>query len=123
MGRVADKGRVCLIRVSDASCHQEEMSVTGEIIIIGNKENRRVSLIYWKSGVIRRVCTLPKASEMRGVMKVVDNAVKAAQQLGKLLNTKVMLKVFTDSTPLLETIGSSSQVAEKALRQSMAYLK
>ena len=31
--------------------------------------------------------------------------------------------VFTNSRPLLETIGSTSQVAEKAPGQSVAYLK
>ena len=33
------------------------------------------------------------------------------------------MKIYTDSRPLLETLGSTSQVAEKALRQSVAYLK
>ena len=32
-------------------------------------------------------------------------------------------KLFTDSQPLLESIGSSGQIEEKALRQSVSYLK
>ena len=31
--------------------------------------------------------------------------------------------MFTDSCPLLESLGSSGQIEEKALRQSVAYLK
>ena len=33
------------------------------------------------------------------------------------------MKLFTDSRPLLESIGSSGQIEEKALRQTVAYLK
>ena len=39
------------------------------------------------------------------------------------MNRKVPLKIFTDSRPLLESIGSTSQIEEKALRQSIAFLK
>ena len=40
-----------------------------------------------------------------------------------MLNERVELRIFMDSRPLSESIGSSSQVAEKALRQLVAYLK
>ena len=33
------------------------------------------------------------------------------------------VRLFTDSCPLLESIGSSGQIEGKALRQSVAYLK
>ena len=45
------------------------------------------------------VCTLPKASETRGVMLVVDDAKNAADQLKDLLNDEIKVKVFTDSRP------------------------
>ena len=54
---------MCIIGVSDASYHQEESLVAGEMIMIGNKDNRKVLLIYWRSGVIRMVCTSPKAAK------------------------------------------------------------
>ena len=79
--------------------------------------------MYWKSGIVNRVCTLPKASETRGVMLVVDDAKNVADQLKDLLNADIKVKIFTDSRPLLETLGSTSQVAEKGLRKSVAYLK
>ena len=60
---MTDKERICVIVVSDASYHQEELLVAGERIMMCNREKRNVSLIYWKSGVIRKVCTSPKAAE------------------------------------------------------------
>ena len=56
-------------------------------------------------------------------MLVVDDAVNVANQLKDLLNADIKVKIFTDSRPLLETLGSTSQVAEKGLRKSIAYLK
>ena len=46
-----------------------------------------------------------------------------AKQLSKLLNVKMKVRLFTDLRLLLESIGSSGQIEEKALRQSVAYLK
>ena len=40
-----------------------------------------------------------------------------------MLNTKIEMRMFTDLRPLLESLGSSGQVEEKALRQSLAALK
>ena len=40
-----------------------------------------------------------------------------------LLNVNIKTRLFTDLRPLLESIGSSGQIEEKALRQSVAYLK
>ena len=56
-------------------------------------------------------------------MLVMDNAKNVADQLKDLLNAEIKVKVFTDSHPLLETLGSTSQVAEKGLRKAIAYLK
>ena len=59
--------------------------------------------MYWKSGVVNRVFTSPKASETRGVILVVDDAKNVADQLKDLLNADIKGKIFTDSRPLLET--------------------
>ena len=45
-GKVADKKRMFVIGMSDSSYPQEDLSVAKKIIMIGNKENRRVSPIY-----------------------------------------------------------------------------
>merc|ERR1712112_146486 len=52
-----------------------------------------------------------------------DDSKNVADQLKDLLNADIKVKVFTDSHPLLETLGSTSQVAEKGLRKAIAYLK
>ena len=49
-------------------------------------------------------------------MKVVNDAINMDQQLSILMKGDVNLRVFTDPRSLLEFIGSSSQVTEKALR-------
>ena len=46
-----------------------------------------------------------------------------ARQVTQLLNVEVNARVFMDSRPLLESIGRSGQIEEKALRYSVAYLK
>ena len=46
-----------------------------------------------------------------------------AKQLSQLMNVSMKVRLFTDLRPLLQSIGSSGQIEEKALRQSVAYLK
>ena len=122
-GRVARKEVIYGIGISDASYHQENPTIAEAMIMIGNVKNKRTALVYWKSGVVNRVCTSPKASETRGVMLVIHNAKNVVDQLKDLLNAEIKVKVFTDLCPLLEMLGSTSQVAEKGLRKAIAYLK
>ena len=74
-------------------------------------------------GVIRKVCMSPKAVETRGVMKLVYDGVNMIKQLRVLMKEKINLRVFNDSRPSLESFWSSNQMAEKALRQSVVFLK
>ena len=64
----------------------------------------------------------PKAAETRSLLRLVDDSTCLARQLSALMNTKMEMKIYTDSRPLLESIGSSGQIEEKALRQSVASL-
>ena len=52
-----------------------------------------------------------------------DDGVHMAKQLSQLLNANINTRLFTDLQPLLESIGSSGQIEEKALRPSVSYLK
>ena len=52
-----------------------------------------------------------------------DDGAHMAKQLSQLLNVKMKVRLFTDSCPLLESIGSSGLIEEKVLRQLVAYLK
>ena len=114
-GKVARKQDICVIGVSDASYHQDIPTIAGVMIMIGNVKNKRTASVNWKSGVVNRVCMSPKALESRGVMLVVDDAKNVADQLKDLLNAEIKVKVFTDLGHLLETLGKTSQVAEKDL--------
>ena len=91
--------------------------------MLGNEKNMDVSPIYWKSGVIKKVCMSPKAAETRALMKIVDDATNLARQVLQLLGLSIKTRIFTDSRPLLESIGSLGKIEEKKLRQSIMYLK
>ena len=45
------------------------------------------------------------------------------RQVSQLLNTVVGTRMFTDSRPLLDSIGSSRQIEEKNLRNLIAAMK
>ena len=122
-GKIAEMEDLCVIGISDASYSQEDNSVAGEMILLGSKNTNAAAPIYWKSGIIRKICMSPKAAETRVLMKIVDDGTNMSKQLSILMNRKVPLKIFTDLRPLLESIGSTSQIEEKALRQSIAFLK
>merc|ERR1711873_70556 len=109
--------------VSDALYHNDDISVAGEMIMLGNQRAGRAALMYWRSGVIKKVCVSPKAAETRALLRLMDDGVHMAKQLSQLLNVTMKVRLFTDSCPLLESRGSSGQIEEKVLRQLVAYLK
>ena len=91
--------------------------------MLGNQRPGRAAPIYWRSGVIWKVCVSPKAAETRLLLRLMDDGVHMAKQLSQLKNVSMKVRLFTESHPVLESIGSSGQIEEKALRQSVAYLK
>ena len=97
--------------------------VSGGMVLLGNKRSLAVNPVYWRSGVVRKVCLSAKAAETRSMIKVVDDTLCLARQVSQLMNTRVETRMFTDSKPLLESIGSSEQVEEKSLRQSVVSLR
>ena len=109
--------------IGDASYQQDENAVAGEMILLGNKQTVAASQIYWKSGVIRKVCLSPKAAETRSLTRLVNDSLCLARQLSEILKTKMEMRLFSDSRPLLESIGSSGQIEDKTLWQSVASLK
>ena len=69
------------------------------------------------------MCLSPKAAETRALIRLVDDGTSLARQVSQLMDVDIKTRIFTDSRPLLELIGSSGQIEEKQLRQSVAYLK
>ena len=61
-----------MIAVNDASYNKEDHSVAGGMILLGSKTTKIASPMYWKSGVIRKIFTCPKAAETHGVMKLMQ---------------------------------------------------
>lgn len=68
--------------------------------MLGNKKTEAESPIYWKSGVIRKVCTLPKAAKTRLLMRLVDDGTSMARQVSQLMNVETRTRGFNDSRPL-----------------------
>ena len=114
--KLGAKEDLCITGVTDASYRNDDRSVAEENIMLVNKKMMDVSPTYWKSEVIKRVCMSPKAVETRALMKIVDDATNQARQVSQLLSLDVRTRIFTDSRPLLESIGSSGQIEEKNLR-------
>ena len=65
----------------------------------------------------------PKAVETRASMMIVGDATNQARQVSQLLSLDVRIRIFTDSRPHLESNGSSGQIEQKNLRQSVMFLK
>lgn len=122
--RVGGKGELSVMGVSDASYHQkEDKSVAGEIIMLGNEKTAAAVPLYWRSGIIRNVCMSPKAAETRAMVKLADDTTYVRRQLELMLGYGIGTRLFTDSRPLLESLGSSGQIEEKNLRKSIALMK
>ena len=95
--------------------------------MLGNKNSKKVSPIFWKSKQIQKVCHSAKEAETRNIMTNVDTAVYLSAQLSLLLfgdnRSKIPVRIYTDSIPLLESIASTRQVEQKLLRNTMTDLK
>ena len=52
--------------------------------------------------------------ETRSLVSLVDDSLCLERQLMMMLNTRIETRLFTDSRPLLESLGSSGLIEEKA---------
>ena len=95
--KIGEKNELCVMGVSDASYHQDDRSVAGEMIMLGNQRIGKVAPMNWRSGVIRKVCVSPKAAETRTLLRLMDDGVHMAKQLLQLLNVSMKVRLFTDS--------------------------
>jgi hypothetical protein len=105
----------------------DERSISGILVMLGNKTNDVAVPLYWKSKMVVWVCHSAKASEPQGVIKIMDDIQFFAIQVEQLLygsyGPRILIKLFTDSKPLLESIGSIHQVEEKMLRKGIMDMK
>ena len=125
--RIDTKENLVLHVVGDASYRSDGPSIGGKLIMLGSKNSDRVNPILWKSKQIVNVCHSAKDAETRNILNLVEDGLYLAQQLSMLLfgsrELKIPVKVYTDSKPLLDSISSTKQVANKLLRNTMTDLK
>jgi hypothetical protein len=114
--------------LADGSYKLGDLSIGGDLIILGNKSDLTGVPLYWKSKTLKTVCTSAKAAETRSMSQLLDDVQFFALQLKQLLfgrdeTKQVPIKIFSDSKPLLESIGSIHQVEEKLLRNNITIMK
>ena len=59
--------------------------VEEELIILGSKNEKTASPMFWIIDVIRKVCISPKTVETRGVMKLVVDGINMGRQISTLM--------------------------------------
>ena len=71
--KIGEKDELSVIGVSDASYRYGDKSLAGELIMLENQKTGKAAPLYWRSGVIRKVCTSPKAEETRLLLRLMDD--------------------------------------------------
>ena len=94
---------------------------------MGSRKSRCAVLLYRKLKTIRKTCNSTKDAETRGMSKNVMNATFASRMVETLLfgdcAGRIPVKVFSDSKPLLETLGSTKKIENTDLIPEIRYLK
>ena len=128
--KIADPKDLMVIGIGDASYTPGEKAVSGQILMLANKNNGKAVPIVWKSKLIKKVCKSPKDSETLNTGALVDNCVHLANQLKQILYRKnaqeafkIPIRISTDSLGLLESIASSKPVQRRPLRAEVSNLK
>ena len=67
--KIGEKNELYVMGKNNASYHQDERSVAGELMMLGNQRSGKAAPIYWRSGVIRKECVLPMAAETRTLLR------------------------------------------------------
>jgi hypothetical protein len=125
--RIVTKNDLMIHGLTDASYKSDDKSISGVIIMLGNKKSKTVNPLFWKSKIIKKVCHSAKDLGTRSMVKLMDNVQFCAIQLEQLMfgkyEKKIPIKLYTDSKPMLESIGSTHQVEEKLLQNSITDMK
>ena len=113
--------------VSDAAFYMDSPSILGEIIMLANNKDDRVSPLFWKSKQVTRVCKSSKDAETRAGGKCVEDSVYLAQRIEEILfgssQKRIKVEMHVDSEPLIESIRSTKRVENKALCKEIGAMK
>ena len=125
--KVADKEDLITFGVTDAAYSKIERPVGGSLVMLGSKKTRTAVPLFWKSKTIQKTCKSTKDAETRGMSKNVMNATFSSRMVETLLfgdhAGRIPVKVFSDSNPLLETLGSTKKIENTDLIPEIRYLK
>ena len=127
MRNVGKREELVIRSVSDAAFYKDTPSVQGEIIMLANKKDDKVSPLFWKSKQVTRVCKSSKDAETRAGGKCVEDSVYAAQRVETILfgnyQKRIQVEIHTDSEPLIDSIRSTKRVENKALCNEVGAMK
>jgi hypothetical protein len=126
--KVGDKHDLVVYGLADGSYKLGDSSIGGDLVVLGHRSSLVGVPIYWKSKTLKTVCTSAKAAETCSMSRLLDDVQFFQIQLHQLLFNKdvskqIPIKIFSDSKPLLESIGSIHQVDEKLLRNNIQIMK
>jgi hypothetical protein len=103
-GKIGCKEDLVMYGLSDASYNMDDKSLSGILVLLGNKATNVAVPIYWKSKMMVKVCHSAKAAETQSVIKIMDDiqffAIQVEQLLYGIYDAKIPIKNFTDSKPL-----------------------
>ena len=95
--------------------------------MIANEQMTRASLVMWKSKQIDRVCHSSKDAETLVLSKMLDEVTYLARLIETLLfeeyKQRILVRIYTDSEPSLESIISTKQIERKSLQIVIQDLK
>jgi len=102
-------------------------STEGYILLLRG-EGDRCAAISWKSKLISRVCKSAKSAETLALENAMDSAICIGRQLrqiqtGVVYEKPAAIHAFTDSASLVESIRSTKQVDEGAMRLHVERIK
>jgi hypothetical protein len=124
MGDIKD---LVVFGLTDGSYKLGEKAVGGSLVVLGNRDSLGGVPLYWRSKTLKKVCTSAKAAETHAMTRHLNDVQFFTLQLQQLLapeaEDKIPIRIFTDSKPLLESIGSIHQVENKLLRNNIQDMK
>ena len=125
--KVADREDLKIFGIADAAYSKIERPIGGSLVMLGSKKTDIAVPLFWKSKTIQKTCKSTKDAETRALSNNVMNATFSARTIETLLfgdhKGRIPVKVFSDSKPLLETLGSTKKIENTDLIPDIRYLK
>ena len=83
--------------------------------------------MYWKSKTIINVCKSSKDAETRAADKCMEDAKYMAERMARMVygdtKNRIKAEIYTDSAPLIDSLGTTKRVENTALCNTVAAMK